>query len=193
MGYIYIAAIKHGHHHGIPRLLVTGGIRIDREYRWFIFIHVYASFHALVHHQPRFRTCSFFPLMAICHRLNFQDLWGTCFFLQTTSSTHRNSDTFGDIGQNSSKKWTGNAQTGSWVVPHVHWLLYICAYARTDQEASPPVPDFMYFQVTFGGSTHVSCVFISWQVLSSSWQGEDESRGGMLTVPQDPSSTMLHS
>ena len=61
-----------------------------REYRWFIFIHVYASFHALVHHQPRFRTCSFFPLMAICHRLNFQDLWGTCFFLQTTSSTHRN-------------------------------------------------------------------------------------------------------
>ena len=33
MGYIYIylAAIKHGHHHGIPRLLVTGGIRIDGE------------------------------------------------------------------------------------------------------------------------------------------------------------------
>ena len=32
-----------------------------------------------------------------------------------------NSDTFGDIGQNSSKKWTGNVQTGSWVVPHIEF------------------------------------------------------------------------
>ena len=78
MGQKSLATIKHGHHHGIPRLLVTGGIRIDGENTvdsyLYIFIHVYASFQALVHHQPRFRTCSFFPLMAICHRLNFQDL-----------------------------------------------------------------------------------------------------------------------
>lgn len=57
----------------------------------------------------------FFPFDGHMPSLKFSRPMRDMFFFANDQFNPQefNSDTFGDIGQNSSKKWTGNAQTGS--------------------------------------------------------------------------------